>query len=267
MTSTSFDAPGAEPPSAGRRRRWVVVIAVAVVVLAAAGGLGAWWYLRDDSPSAVSLDAAVGQVDGADPGAAADGAGSAEPTIEDIDGTWTVDTETGELDFESATGSFVGFRVEEELRGLGSTTAVGRTGEVTGRIQIADGMLTAASFEADMASITTNDQRRDNRVRSALETDQFPSATFELTSPIELPADAADGEAVTVTAEGGLTIHGVAQPVAFPLRAQLVGDTVVVVGSLDIVFADFGVETPDSQIVLSVEDNGILELQLLFRKG
>jgi hypothetical protein len=41
----------------------------------------------------------------------------------------------------------------------------------------------------------------------------------------------------------------------------------VVVGSLDITFADFGVEVPDAQIVLSVEDHGILELQLLLTKS
>ena len=78
-------------------------------------------------------------------------------------------------------------------------------------------------------------------MQSALETDQFPTAMFELTEPIELGAGAADGEAVTVDAVGDLTIHGVTQQVTFPLEAQLVDGTVVVVGSLDITFADYGV--------------------------
>jgi hypothetical protein len=55
----------------------------------------------------------------------------------------------------------------------------------------------------------------------------------------------------------------VTQTVQFPLEAQLIGGTVVVVGSLDIVFSDYDVEVPDSQIVVSVEDNGVLELQFL----
>jgi hypothetical protein len=36
-----------------------------------------------------------------------------------------------------------------------------------------------------------------------------------------------------------------------------------VVGSLDIKFSDYDVETPTSAAVLSVEDHGQLELQLL----
>ena len=52
----------------------------------------------------------------------------------------------------------------------------------------------------------------------------------------------------------------------FPLEAKLVSDTVVVVGSLDVTFADFGVEVPRSPVVVSVDDHGVLELQLLFTR-
>ena len=51
-----------------------------------------------------------------------------------IEGAWTVDTETGEFDYETATGTFAGFRIQEELASIGSTTAVGRTGDVSGSI-------------------------------------------------------------------------------------------------------------------------------------
>ena len=49
-----------------------------------------------------------------------------------VEGTWTIDAETGDFDFETATGTFAGFRVNEELAGIGADTAVGRTGAVTG---------------------------------------------------------------------------------------------------------------------------------------
>ncbi|MET1049166.1 MAG: hypothetical protein ABWZ55_06010, partial [Acidimicrobiales bacterium] len=43
-----------------------VLIAGAIVIVVLVGG-GLWWYLKDDAPAAVSLDAAVDQVDdGAD---------------------------------------------------------------------------------------------------------------------------------------------------------------------------------------------------------
>jgi hypothetical protein len=41
----------------------------------------------------------------------------------------------------------------------------------------------------------------------------------------------------------------------------------VVVGSTDLVFSEYGVETPTAPIVVSVEDQGILEMQLLFTKA
>ena len=72
---------------------------------------------------------------------------------------------------------------------------------------------------------------------------------------------------VSVTASGEMTINGVTNAVDFPLAAQLVDGTVVVVGSLDIAFSDYDVEVPSSPIVLSVEDNGTLEMQLLLVKG
>ncbi|MCZ7528735.1 MAG: YceI family protein [Acidimicrobiia bacterium] len=181
----------------------------------------------------------------------------------DVSGTWSVDTEAGDFDDETATGSFAGFRIEEELARVGSATAVGRTGDVTGTVEIDGSSVTAATFEVDLTTITTNEERRDDNVQDALETSRYPTATFTLTEPIDLGDAAQTGAAVTTTATGDLTIHGVTRSVQFPLEAQLVGETIVVVGSLDLTFGDFDVQVPDSMIVVSVEDHGILELQLL----
>ena len=183
-----------------------------------------------------------------------------------VDGTWVVDTETGEFDYESATGTFVGFRIEEELASIGSTTAVGRTGDVTGSMVIDGTTVTEASFEIDVSTITTNESRRDENA-SPLWRPASSHGDLHLGRTDRARGRGPGGEAVSATAVGDLTIHGVTQRVEFPLEAQLVQDTVVVVGSLDITFADYGVEVPDAQIVLSVEDHGILELQLLLTKS
>ena len=60
----------------------------------------------------------------------------------------------------------------------------------------------------------------------------------------------------TVEATGDLTIHGVTTPVTLPLEAQLVDDTIVVVGSLDIALSTYGVEAPSAPIVVSVVRRG-----------
>ena len=196
-----------------------------------------------------------------------EGSSTTEVAADGFEGEWTVATETGEFDYESATGSFVGFRIDEELAGVGATEAVGRTGDVSGGITIEGTTVTAGSFDVDLTTITTNESRRDDRVQSALATDQFPTATFELTGPIELGAGAADGETVTATAVGDLTIKGTTQSIEMPIEAKLVEGTVVLVGSTEITFADFGVEVPSAPIVLSVADVGTLELQLLLVRG
>ena len=240
-------------------KKSVLAVVIAVVVVVVVGG-GLWWFLRNDAPQQVSLSAATEQVE------AADGATGSTTTPGSVDGTWDLDIETGTFDYTSATGSFAGFRVEEELANIGSTTAVGRTGEVTGSLTIAGNQLTAAEFTVDMTSITTDEARRDNRVQQALETGQFPTATFTLTEPVDLGSGAASGSPVSATASGEFTAHGVTRPVQVPIEAQLVDGTIVVVGSFSILFTDYGVTPPSAPIVLSVADNATVEFQLLFVK-
>lgn len=245
-------------------------IAVIVVVLVAAvGAAGLWWYLRDDAPEEVSLGAAVESVQGGDASSttAAGDDGADDGAGDGIAGTWTIDAESGEFDFETATGTFAGFRVEEELSTVGSTTAVGRTGAVTGTMEIEGTTLTAVDVEVDLSTITTDEQRRDTRVQAALETDRFPTATFTLTEPVELGEVAATGGPVAVTATGELTIHGVTNPVEVPIEAQLVDGTAVVVASVDVLLSDYGVTAPSAPIVVSVSDTATVEMQLLFTRG
>ena len=200
--------------------------------------------------------------EGADPGADNDGSGDA---LSAVAGAWTVDTTIGDFDFEQATGSFAGFRVDEELT-IGEVTAVGRTGEVSGSIRLGAGGLEAAEITVDMSTIESDRPLRDGLTRQALGTDQFPTATFVLSEPVALPAYAADGAAFSLEAAGELTIKGVTNPAVFALDAQLVDDVIVVVGSTEVTFADYGVQAPSAPIVVSVEDHGIIEFQLLFTR-
>lgn len=249
------------------KAKTITAVGVAVVALLLVGG-GIFWFLRDDAPDEVNLDtAAQGVTTTTADESTTTTAGGGTATPDGIDGTWSVDTSTGAFDYESATGTFVGFRISEELASIGSTEAVGRTNAVSGSMTISGTTVTDARFTVDMTQITTNESRRDNRVQSALNTQQNPNATFTLTEPIELGADAASGAEVTATAKGDLTINGVTKAVEFPLQAKLVDGTVVVVGSLDVTFSDFGVEVPSAPVVLSVDDHGALELQLLLTRS
>ena len=246
----------------------VVVITVALVAVLAVGA-GLWWFLRDDAPEQVNLDNAVAANSGKGP-ARASGASGPATTAPGIDGTWTVDANTGTVDFETATGSFAGFRIDEELRTIGATTAVGRTRGVTGTVTIAGGVgseeVTATDLTVQLTTITTNEARRDDKVQAALDTGPFPTATFRLTEPFALPPDAATGAKVSATAKGELTIHGVTKPADVAIEAVRKGDTVFVTGSTTINMADFGVQPPKMGPVLQVSDQAVVEWQLLLKK-
>ena len=83
-------------------------------------------------------------------------------------------------------------------------------------------------------------------------------------SPIDLGSIPADGQEIDVTATGSLTLHGVTQPVQLALKARLSGSIIEVAGSTPILFSDYQIQKPNSFAVLSIADQGTMELQLFF---
>lgn len=195
---------------------------------------------------------------------------SADETVDALTGlagVWAVQVadDAGDLQGEP-TVSFAGFRVDEVLNNIGDFTAVGRTADVSGSIELSDTALVAATVEVTMSTLQTDNSFRDGRVYGALNTSEFPKAIFTLQEPVELPAGMADGEPFSGSADGELTIKGVTNRVTFDLQAQLVGDIIVAVGSSDVVFSDYGVTAPTAPVVVSVEDHGVMEFQLIFTR-
>jgi len=181
----------------------------------------------------------------------------------DASGTWSVDTTIGEFGIDEASGTFVGFRVKEVLgQGIGSATAVGRTPLVSGSAEIDGTTLVTAEIVADLTGLRTDRPMRDSRVQDALNTGVHPEATFVLAGPVDL----GEGRQVQVPAPGSLTINGVTNTVTVDLAAELVGRILAVVGTIDVVFADYDVEAPTAPVVVSVEDHGIVEVQLFLTR-
>jgi polyisoprenoid-binding protein YceI len=261
---------------AGRRRLFALVAAIGVALVA----FGAWWViLRDTAPAAVdsaaaatARDEALGAATNTDP--ADEGVDGSPSAVEaEADGTWTVDTTIGTFDdaclTEVCDTSFVGFRIDEELASIGAKTVVGRSPGVTGSMVIEGTRIVATELVADMTQLITDSGARTNAIRTqAIETAAFPEARFTLTEPIELVDLPAEGEEIDVDATGELTIHGVTRTETIPLTAERVGDVIVVFGELGpILLADYDIDEPTAAVVLSVEDNAIMELQIFFRRG
>ena len=164
--------------------------------------------------------------------------------------------------------SFAGYRVEEQLVQFGVSTAVGRTSAMSGSLEVAGSAIVAVSVEADLTQLQSDQSFRDSTLRrQGLETGRFPTATFELRAPIVFDAVPDAGEEFTALVRGTLTLHGVTRDIEMELQSALVGELIVVVGSIQIEFADYGLTVPSSLAVVSTEDHGLLELQLFFERA
>ena len=84
----------------------------------------------DTSDDADSSDDGAAADDADDSDAAADSGDDGALAFDGVVGTWAVDDDFGDFTFDSASGSFAGFRVEKSLFTGQGVTAVGRTGVV-----------------------------------------------------------------------------------------------------------------------------------------
>jgi polyisoprenoid-binding protein YceI len=227
-----------------------LTLASLAFVLAAAG----WYFLfRTDSPPPVSLDEALDSAVQPD-----------EPPV-----ALTREGLAGEWMLVQGGSSFTGYRVDQQVAGIGTETVVGRTERVEGSLNF-DGMaIQSAEVVVDMTALRSDESLRDNVLRGdAIETADFPEASFVLTSPIVVNELPVEGRPVNQTVAGDLTLHGVTRPVEIDLQGVLRNGRLVVVGSEEIEFSDYDISPPRGPAsVLSVEDHGIVELQLVFEKA
>ena len=231
-----------------------LVLLAAVVV----GGAFYWFVLRDDPPPELSISAG-------NTGSGSGNGGSTQTTTgkapASLDGTWIV----------SAGGdTTAGFRIDESFAsGLAGHTAVGRSDDVSGSMTVAGSQIAKAKFTVDLTRLGFSDDipgmsvtNRANAMKGrGLQTDTFPDATFKLTKPIDFGSRPKEGEVVTATATGDLTIHGVTKEVTFDVEAKLVGDTITVASKdpVPIVLADYDIQKPTGGPIASIADKGSFE--------
>ncbi len=240
--------------------KWSLLGALAILVV----GYGAvFLYAKviNDSPDELAqsdLDAALAGDDSADVSAEV----SAEEPASDASGT--VDPATAATGVWSITDvSELGYRVTEVLFGV-DTDGVGRTNQVDGALMIDGAQVTEAEFVVDVATIESDDGRRDNQFRGRImSTDEFPTATFTLTEPIELGTESVEGATVETSATGDLTLRGVTNSVTFDVSAKQEAGKIGVLGSIPVVFADYEIANP-SVPGITTEEGGLLEFVLVF---
>lgn len=262
------DSPEAEPKkSRNRIILWVVIGIVALVALVY-GGIFFYANVINDSPDALDtndlgnalvVDTTDVTVDDSSAPASTDapdtGSTDTTPAAEGFDGDWTP-TDASEF----------GYRVEEVLAGV-NTTAVGRSNDISGLLTIDGTTATAVEMEVPVDTIVSGDSRRDGQFTGRImNASEFPTATFTLTEPIEFGTIPTGDETITATATGDLTLRGVTNSVTFDVTAQTTDGRIGVLGSIPVLFSDYGIDNPSNGVV-TTEDNGLVEFILVFDRA
>ena len=124
------------------------------------------------------------------------------------------------------------------------------------RIQIATGdkSVNTAAFDFDFADLKTGNKRRDKDMFKWIDYENHPTGSFRLE---EL---AAQGE--QMEARGTVTIHGVSQPIVFPVTISIEGEHVTAEGSAKLNFLDFDLKPIRKMLFITVKPEVIIDFYL-----
>lgn len=163
--------------------------------------------------------------------------------------------------------SEVTYQVKEEFLGgagqidklAGFFNPIGRTSNIQGELQLAISgsqvQLGDNFFEVDLRTLTTDDSRRDRRIREKyLESNKYPLARFTASQLQNFPPAAAEGEAVPFQLLGDMTIRDITQPVTFDVVATLKGSKLTGTATTRLFMKDFGFDPPSIANILKVSD-------------
>ncbi len=223
------------------KKLWFGIGAVATGALMVLGGIWVYaTYLVPEAAPEFTLE----------PTASATTAATTPPPVESVplDGTWEVSSGAG------------GYRVHEVLRGV-DNTVVGRTDTVEGALTIDGERLVSGEITVPLDGIATDAPARDLFFRGHLRLSDFPNAEFRFAPGIDI-SDIAAGR-ISVDVPGALTLHGITRDELAHIDARREGDTVVVVGSIDVDYTNYDLSAPDVGFAV-VEPDAVIEVKLTF---
>ena len=218
-------------------KRWLIGGVVVVVVLVVGGPFVYFRFIEGSAPAPFKLSSKA----------------KAPAAAVPLAGTWTI-----------ASGSEAGYRVQETLFGQ-SHTAVGRTTAVTGQLIATATDVTGTTVTVDMTQVTSDSGERDGQFQGRImDTAQFPTAKFTLTTPINFGTTPTPGSTVNETAIGSLLLHGTTHSVQVQVSARQSGTNIQVTGSIPVTFSDYNINNPSGGPA-SVGNAGTVEFLLTFR--
>jgi polyisoprenoid-binding protein YceI len=169
---------------------------------------------------------------------------------------------TFNLDAEQSTARY---RAQEELSGIGANEAVGETQAIIGTLLFdANYQPVAGSrIDVDLRTLKSDETRRDNFLYdNVLETGEFPLATFVVTGVEGLEGGLPDGQEVSFSLVGDLTLHGVTNAATWDVTVTRNGESLTGSASTTFVLEDYDMEKPIIGPVVSIDDEIVLEIDV-----
>ncbi|MBE7473454.1 MAG: hypothetical protein DPW09_34930 [Anaerolineae bacterium] len=190
----------------------------------------------------------------------------AEPT-EEAAAPATTEAEAAETNAQVRTFQIVAeqseamYQVQEEFfnRPVNIVNPIGRTNAIEGQFQLTitgyKVQLADNQFTVDLRTLTSDEARRDERIRNEwLESNTYPNAVFKATSIENFPADAVEGQDVSFQVTGDMTVRDITKPQTFDITARLDGNTFSGTATSYLLMRDYGFEPPSILGILEVTD-------------
>lgn len=153
------------------------------------------------------------------------------------------------------------YQVQEEFfnRPVNLVNPIGRTNAIEGQFQfsLAGNQIQLADnqFKVDLRTLTSDEARRDQRIRTDwLESNKYPWAEFKATSIENFPANVTEGQDVSFKLTGDMTIREITKPQTFDVTARLDGNTFTGTATSYLLMQDYGFEPPSILGMLEVTD-------------
>jgi polyisoprenoid-binding protein YceI len=141
--------------------------------------------------------------------------------------------------------------------------AIGTTHSVSGNFQVATSpspVVTGMTIKVDLRTLQSDSSMRDGHVQSALDTTDYPYATFVSVSTQGLPAGYTDGQAISFQLLGNLTMHGKTNGETFMVQGKVVGNTITGTATTTIFMTDFGIQPPNLANIAIVQNKTVITI-------
>jgi polyisoprenoid-binding protein YceI len=139
--------------------------------------------------------------------------------------------------------------------------AIGRTKGIAGEVLVdfanpANSQI--GTIVIDVSQLTSDEGRRDNYIRNnALQSSQYPQATFKPTKIEGIPASVKPGDTLTLQVTGDLTVKQTTKPVTFEVTLTVEQGKLAGSAATEILLSDFGAG-PIQLAFLQTEDKAKL---------